>query len=149
MKRNIENTKCDYCRGSHHEKSCFKKKMDIMTKLLEENNIDVPDFARRGKHKPSLEQKDGKCLYALCARQKPISHISVLDVFVSDLQSDISKSETSTLPWKKPQTIHQSFLQKVVIFYQFLTCLLKDIFHSIQILPILIFRVIYTIICRL
>ena len=64
--------------------------MYIMTKLLEENNIDVPDFARRGKHKPSLEQKDGKCLYALCQRERSISHIYISDVFVSNLHFDIS-----------------------------------------------------------
>ena len=59
--------------------------MDIMTKLLEENNIDVPYFARRGERKPSLEQEDGKCLYALGSREKPISDVFVSYVFVSDL----------------------------------------------------------------
>ena len=57
-----------------------------MTQLLVENNIDVPDFARRGEHK----QVDGKPLHGLCAWEKPISHISISDVFVSDLHSDIS-----------------------------------------------------------
>ena len=40
MKRKREKPKCGYCKGSHYEKSCFRKKMVIMTKLLEENNID-------------------------------------------------------------------------------------------------------------
>ena len=44
-----------------------------MTKLLEDNNIDVPYFARREEGKLSLEQEDGKRLYALGARVKPIS----------------------------------------------------------------------------
>ena len=69
--------------------------MDIMTKLLEENNIDVPDFARRGEHKLSLEQENGKCMHALSARKKPISNISISYVFVYYLYSDISESKTS------------------------------------------------------
>ena len=60
--------------------------MDIMTKLLEEKNIDVPDFARRGKLKLSLKQEDGKHLYDLGSREKHVSHIAILDIFVSDLQ---------------------------------------------------------------
>ena len=54
-----------------------------------------------------------------------------------------------SLPWKKPQTVHQSFLPILVIFHQFPTCLLKALSHSIQILIILILKVIYRIICRL
>ena len=52
-----------------------------MTKLLEDNNIDVPDFARRQDHKLYLEQEDGKRLYALGARVKNVSHIYFLDIF--------------------------------------------------------------------
>ena len=63
--------------------------------MLEYNNIDVPDFARSEEGKLSLEQEDGKCLYSLGARVKHVSHISVLDIFVSDLNSDILYSETS------------------------------------------------------
>ena len=66
-----------------------------MTKLLEDNNIDVPDFARREEHRLSLEQEDGKHLYDLGASVKPVYHISFLDIFVSYLQSDISYYETS------------------------------------------------------
>ena len=61
-----------------------------MTKLLEENNIDVPYFARRGERKLSLEQENGKCMHTLCAWEKQIFHIFVSYVFVSDLKSDIS-----------------------------------------------------------
>ena len=59
MKSRRENPKCDYCIGLGHEKYCFINKMDIMKNLLEENNIDVQYFARRGEHNPSMEQKDG------------------------------------------------------------------------------------------
>ena len=49
--------------------------MDIMTKLLEDNNIDVPYFARTDERKLSLEKENGKGLYALGAREKPVSHV--------------------------------------------------------------------------
>ena len=74
MKSKRENPTCGYCRGSHHEKYFFRKNMDIMTKVLEENNIDVLYFARRGESKL---KEDGKHLYDLGARKKPISYVSV------------------------------------------------------------------------
>ena len=82
MKSKRVNPKCDYCRGPHHEKYCFRTMMEIMTKLLEDNNIVVPEFARIGENKFSLEQEDGKRFYALGDREKHVSHISVLDIFV-------------------------------------------------------------------
>ena len=35
MNSKRENPKCFYCIGSHHEISCFRNNMDIMTKPLE------------------------------------------------------------------------------------------------------------------
>ena len=64
--------------------------MDIMTKLFEENNIDVPDFARRGERKLFLEQENGQCMHPLSARKKPISNIYFSNACVSYLHSDIS-----------------------------------------------------------
>ena len=95
MKRKGEKTKCGYCIGSHHEKYFFRRILDIMTKILEYNNIDVLDFARREEGKLSLEQEDCKRLYALGSRFKIVSHIYVSYIFVSDLQYYISYSETS------------------------------------------------------
>ena len=77
MKSKREKKKYDYCRVSHHEKYLFRNNMNIMTNILEYNNIEVPYFTRRGEHKPSLEQEDGKCLYALDARERPISNVSI------------------------------------------------------------------------
>ena len=57
-----------------------------MTKLLEENHIDLPDFARGWERK----QGSGKPENALSAWVKNIS-----DILVSDLHSDISESEAS------------------------------------------------------
>ena len=62
MKSKREKPKCGYYRGSHHEKYCFRNNLEIMTKLLEDNNIDVPDFAKREEDKLSLEQEYGKRL---------------------------------------------------------------------------------------
>ena len=78
--------------------------MDIMTKLLEENHIDLPYFARGWEHK----QGSGNPEHAFSALVKPIYDIFVSYGFVSDLPSDISKS--------KPQSVQQSFLPKLVIF---------------------------------
>ena len=67
--------------------------MDIMTKLLEENHIDLPKFARGWE----CQQGDGKHVYALCAWEKPISDIFVSDGSVSYSPSDIPESEASIL----------------------------------------------------
>ena len=69
--------------------------MEIMTQLLVEKNIDVPDFARREEGNMSLEQEDGKRLHALGDRVKNVSHIYISDIFFSHLQSNKSESETS------------------------------------------------------
>ena len=81
MKNKRERPTYVYFNCLHHEMPCFKNNMDIITNILEENNIDVPDFARRGEHKLSLEQENGKCMHGLCAWEKPISHISILYLF--------------------------------------------------------------------
>ena len=60
-----------------------------MTKLLEDSNIDVPYFTIREEHKLSLEQEDGKRLYALGTRDKNVSHILVSHTFISDLKHAI------------------------------------------------------------
>ena len=60
--------------------------MDIMTKILEENHIDLPDFAIGWEH------KQGSCKpeHAFSAWVKTISDIYVSDGFVSYLTSYIS-----------------------------------------------------------
>ena len=66
--------------------------MDIMTKLLEENHIALPEFAKRWEHK----QGNGKAEHALGAWIKPNSDFSV-----SDSHYDISELETSIPSLKK------------------------------------------------
>ena len=44
VKKKGSTSKCSYCsKGFHFEKKCFKKKMDIMSQLLEKHTIEVPD----------------------------------------------------------------------------------------------------------
>ena len=51
--------------------------MDIVTKFLEENNINVPYFVRKEEGKLSLEKEDDKRLYDLGSRVKNISYVSI------------------------------------------------------------------------
>ena len=62
-----------------------------MTKLLEENHIDLPDFARGWERK----QGSGKPEHALSAWVKPIYYISIYNGSISDLPSYISESKSS------------------------------------------------------
>ena len=45
-----EMSKCAYCsKGYHPESSCMNKQIDMLTQLLEKNNISLPDCSIRGK----------------------------------------------------------------------------------------------------
>ena len=77
MKSEREKTTCVYFKGSHDERYFFRKNMEIIPQILVENNIDFPDFVRRGEHKLYLEKENGKNLHSFCAWEKPISQISV------------------------------------------------------------------------
>ena len=59
--------------------------MDIMTKLLEENHIALPEFAKRWEHK----QGNDKAEHALGAWVKPNSDLYVYYSSISDSHSDI------------------------------------------------------------
>ena len=86
-------SQCTYCRKYYHnEISCFKSKMDIMSQLVERNNIDVPDFAKRGKYVDpqghcNTVQFKGNDDYDLVARIKYFYDVS--DFYT---HSDISES---------------------------------------------------------
>ena len=42
-----EMSKCTYCsKGYHPESSCMKNQIDMLTQLLEKNNISLPDSCR-------------------------------------------------------------------------------------------------------
>ena len=60
--------------------------MYIMTNILDENHIDLPEFARGWEHKKG----NGKPEHGLSAWVKNISDISVSDGSISNLTSDIS-----------------------------------------------------------
>ena len=91
VKKKGSTSKCSYCRkGFHLQKKCFKKKMDIVSQLLEKHNIKVPDelkkFVDSSKHCHSA-QFQGDINYALSAKVKSFPHISDIDSL-----SDISES---------------------------------------------------------
>ena len=47
-KEGKEKVKCSYCgKGFHSESSCMKRQLDEMTLLLENNNINLPEGARK------------------------------------------------------------------------------------------------------
>ena len=62
-----------------------------MTKLLEENHMALPEFAKRCEPK----QGNGKVEHALGAWVKPNYVFSISDSFVSDSNFYISKPKTS------------------------------------------------------
>ena len=88
-----------------------------MTNILEENNIEVQNFARKGEHKLSLEHENGKHMHVLSAREKPIYNVYVSDLFFNIYILIYNNLKPQSLPCKKPQTVHQSFLQNLVIFH--------------------------------
>ena len=65
--------------------------MEIMTKLLEENHIALPEFAKRWERK----QGNGKHEHALSAWVKTISVFSIFDIFFLDSPFYISGPESS------------------------------------------------------
>ena len=78
-----------------------------MTKLLEKNHIDLPYFARGWERK----QGSGKPEHALSALVKPIL-MSLFMIYLLIYQN----MKPPSLRWKKPQSVHQIFLPKLVIF---------------------------------
>ena len=87
-----ETTTCDYCIVSHIYIDLFRNKMDIMTNLLEENRIALPEFAKRWERK----QGNGKDENELGAWVKPNYVFSIFDS-----HSYISEPETSIPSLKK------------------------------------------------
>ena len=66
-KKGKEKAKCYYFqKGWHRESSCMKKTIDTITRLLEKNNIPVPDNARKKDGNSSSSQRKEKC-HALVA----------------------------------------------------------------------------------
>ena len=87
-------SKCYYCsKGFNSENKCFNNKMHIMSHLLEEHKIEVPDELEKpadSSEQCHSAQFQGDINYALSARVISFSHVS--DIY---LLSDISESEIS------------------------------------------------------
>ena len=61
-----EMSKCAYCsKGYHLESSCMKNKIDMLTQLLEKNNISLPDCSK--KREGGSNSKDKEKVHALVA----------------------------------------------------------------------------------
>ena len=60
-------SKCVYCnKGYHPESSCMKNKIDMLTQILEKNNISLPDFSK--KREGGSNSEDKETVHALVAR---------------------------------------------------------------------------------
>ena len=54
-----EMSKCTYCsKGYHLERSCMKKQIDMLTQLLEKNNISLPDCSKKREGGSNLEDRE-------------------------------------------------------------------------------------------
>ena len=60
MKKNKgQMSKCAYySKGYHPESSCMKKQIDMLTQLLEKNNISLPDCSKKRQGRSNLEDKE-------------------------------------------------------------------------------------------
>ena len=59
-----EMSKCSYCsKGYHPVSSCMKNQIDMLTKLLDKNNISLPDFSK--KKEGGSNSKDRERVHAL------------------------------------------------------------------------------------
>ena len=58
-----EMSKCAYCnKGNHTESSCMKKQIDMLTQLLEKNDISLPDSSRREKEdQVQMTERESSC----------------------------------------------------------------------------------------
>ena len=53
-----EMSKCAYCsKGCHLESSCMKKQIDMLTQVLEKNNISLPECAKNMGGSNSYDKK--------------------------------------------------------------------------------------------
>ena len=51
--------KCSYCnKGNHTESSCMKNQIDMLTQLLEKNDISLPDSSKKREGGSSSEDRE-------------------------------------------------------------------------------------------
>ena len=52
-------SKCTYCsKGNHFERSYMKKQIDMLTQILEKNNISLPDSSKKREGGSNLEYRE-------------------------------------------------------------------------------------------
>ena len=115
--------------------------MEIMTKLFEENHIDLPYFSRGWERK----QGSGNPEHALSPWVKPISIFSISDRFVYVSPYDISEPEASIPSLEQTLVISSKLPPKTSHFSLAFDVPSENLPKSIHIFPFMILKMI----CRL
>ena len=56
-------SKCIYCsKGNPSKSSCMKKKIDMLTQLLENNGISLPKISKKREGGSSLDDRESSCI---------------------------------------------------------------------------------------
>ena len=112
VKKKGSTSKCSCCsKGFHSENKCFKNNMDIMSHLLYEHKIEVPEELE--KPIDSSEQCQtvlfqGDITYALSARVLSFSHIS--DILESKISEPFLDDPPLSLLDSSPKMSHTPIL---------------------------------------
>ena len=75
-----EMSKCAYySKGNHPEISCMKKKIDMLTQLLEKNNISLPDSSKKRKE-DQIQKTEREFMHWLLAHQAQLVSSLILEL---------------------------------------------------------------------
>ena len=69
-KKKGEMSKCTYCsKGYDPERSYMKKQIDMLTEILEKNNISLPDYSKKREGGSNSEDRESEYMPWLLAHQ--------------------------------------------------------------------------------
>ena len=102
-KKKFEKNMCPYCmRGFHLEDSCMKKQVDKLTALLQQNNIALPQGAKKSDDEPQTE--DDERFHAL---KNSLTHSTTYLIDFGESNHMVSTKESfSTVTLSKGPSIH-------------------------------------------
>ena len=73
-----EMSKCTYCsKGYHPNISCMKNKIDMLTQILEKNNISLPDSSKKREGGSNSEDREREFMHWMLAHQAHLSMYSL------------------------------------------------------------------------
>ena len=76
-----EMSKCAYCsKGFHPESSCMKKKIEMLTQILEKNNISLLDSSKKGEGGSNSEDREREFMHWLLAHQDHLVSSLILEL---------------------------------------------------------------------